>query len=204
MKKNIINKILSTKFFVILVICMLLSCGVFVGVKTVFETKSGLKKLGFEDIGELVTQSAYATNMKMLDKSKEVFGISIPFTQTKYIYSYDFIIKAGVNFSEIEYKVDEEKKLISVKIPEVKVLSNEIQLDSFKVYHEEESMFTPISLSQNNFSMLELQNEAEKTAVNNGLLKNAEENAEIILKSFFAQKYNLNEYSIQFTKYKDN
>ena len=85
-----------------------------------------------------------------------------------------------------------------MKLPEVKVLSNEIDLDSFEVYLEDESIFQQITLEENNEAMAELKDRAEENAVANGLLEKARENAETILTSFFAQVYDLDEYEIVF------
>ena len=48
------------------------------------------------------------------------------------------MIKAGYDFKDIKWSEKGDK--IEVTLPEVKVLSNEIDLDSFKVYHEELQM----------------------------------------------------------------
>ena len=160
---------------------------------------SATSKLGFEDIGEMATQSAYCKETSMQEADRNILGVHIPFTQSKYIYSYDVTIKAGYDFGEIEWSVDEEKKIIQVKLPEAKVLSNEIDLDSLKIYHEEESIFRPITLEENNTAMKNLQETAEKDAIANGLLENAESNAKTILKAFFAQAFDLEEYEVQFS-----
>lgn len=160
---------------------------------------SATSKLGFEDIGEMATQSAYCTEISMTEADRELFGISIPFTQSKYIYSYDVEIKAGYDFGKIQWSVDEETKTIEVKLPEAQILSNEIDLDSFKVYYEKESIFRPITLEENNTAMKELQETAEKDAIENGLLENARTNAETILKVFFAKGFDLEKYEIHFS-----
>ena len=160
---------------------------------------SDTSKLGFEDIGEMATQSAYCTEISMTEAERELFGISIPFTQSKYIYSYDVAIKAGYDFGKIQWSVDEETKTIEVKLPEVQILSNEIDLDSFKVYYEKESIFRPITLEDINTAMQELQETAEKDAIENGLLENARTNAETILKAFFAKGFDLEKYEIHFS-----
>ena len=95
--------------------------------------------------------------------------------------------------------MDEETKTIEVKLPEAQILSNEIDLDSFKVYYEKESIFRPITLEENNTAMKELQETAEKDAVANGLLENARTNAETILKAFFAKGFDLEKYEIHFS-----
>ena len=190
------------KLFVLLALVAAVAVGgpfFWIAVRDNLSFYSDTSKLGFEDIGEMATQSAYCTEVSLTEADRELFGLSIPFTQSKYIYSYDVIIKAGYDFSEIQWSVDEGKKQIKVKLPEVKVLSNEIDLDSFKVYYEKESIFRPISLEENNTAMKELQKTAEKDAIGNGLLENAQANAETILKAFFAKAFDLQKYEIQFS-----
>ena len=126
-------------------------------------------RLGFEDIGEMATQAAYTTQVNVTEGSRVLWGVTIPFTQSKYIYSYDVTIKAGIDFGGIDWDLDEEQKTIRVTMPETRVLSSEINLDSFKVYHESESIFHHITLEENNAALQELQHNAEETAIANGL-----------------------------------
>lgn len=163
---------------------------------TIFQVKT--TRLGFEDIGELVTQSAYTTVVESTDDANKLFGIDIPFTQTKYIYSYDVIINAGYDFSQVKWKVIDNK--IEVEVPEPIIISNEIDLDSLVVYHEQESIFNQVSIAQNNQALQNLKKTAEQDAINNGLLVQARENAERILSGFFGQVYDLEEYEIVFTE----
>ena len=158
-------------------------------------------RLGFQNVGELATQSAYCTEISMTEADRELFGLHIPFTQSKYIYSYDVVIKAGYDFGKIiwEVKKDGEKKIIQVYLPEPKIISNEIVDGSFKVYHEEESIFRPITLEETNSALEELKQNAEDNAVANGLLDNAKENAQALIRNFFAQEYDLTEYQIRFS-----
>lgn len=134
--------------------------------------------------------------MNVTEASRELFGFSIPFTQSKYIYSYDIIIKAGYDFEKIEWEVNDHT--IEVKMPEAKILSSEIDLDSFKVYHEDESAFRQVTLDENNEALKSMQEKAENDAVANGLLENAKSNAETILTGFFGGSYNLDEYTLTF------
>lgn len=168
------------------------------GLKSVFFTESNITRLGFEDIGELATQVAYCTEVNVTEASQELWGFKIPFTQSKYIYSYGVTVKAGIDFQKIQWEQDKKNKVIRVELPEVKVLSCEIDPESFKLYHEAESVFRQITLEENNEAMIGLKDSAEKNAVANGLLTNAEENAKEILKGFFGQAFDLEEYRIEF------
>ena len=185
----------KTAVKIILVIIVLLV--IVLGVGKYFMTESKTTKIGFEDIGELATQSAYCTEVNVTEAARELFGVEIPFTESKYIYSYDIVIKAGFNFEEIEWKLNDHR--IEVNLPETKILSSEINLDSFKLYHEDESIFRQITMDENNEALKSMQENAEKDAVANGLLDNARANAETILTGFFAGAYDMDEYEIVFT-----
>lgn len=149
--------------------------------------ESKMTKFGFEDIGELATQEMIGTVVHTEKTAQSLFGMEIPFTQSQYIYSYDFDIKAGYDFSYIKYEIkdDEENKEILIYLPEAKILSTEILTDSFEVYYEKESIFKRITLSDNNTALKDMKKLAEDNAVSNGIYEKAKSNAEIILKAFF-------------------
>ncbi|MGN0396490.1 MAG: DUF4230 domain-containing protein [Candidatus Fimimorpha sp.] len=194
-KSNFLEIHLMKKTIIGAVIILVIAVAA-IGLREINQFEGKTTKIGFEDIGELVTQSAYCTEINVTEDSRKLFGLTIPFTQSKYIYSYDVIIKAGLDFKKIEWS--EKDNRIEVRLPEVKVLSNEIDMDSFKVYHEDESIFAKITLSENNEAMKNLKQTAEKNAIANGLLENAISNAKTLLTGFFGNVYNLEEYEITF------
>lgn len=197
-KSNRLLAKLSKKILLALILILALII-VYLGIGKPFLTDSKTTKLNFENIGELATQSAYATEVNVTDASRDLFGVPIPFTQSKSIYSYDVIIKAGFDFEKIDYAVKEKDQIITVKLPQPKILSSEIDPDSFKVFHESESLFRNITLDEQNEALKKLKTRAEKDAVHNGLLDNAKTNAEAILKAFFASEYDLKKYEITFS-----
>lgn len=181
---------------IVLATAVVIVCGGFFGMKALLSSESKTTKIGFENIGELATQSAYCTQVNVTDASREFNGVTIPFTQSKYVYSYDFVIKAGFDFGEIEW--EKKGNTIEVRLPEAKILSNEIDLDSFQVYVEDESIFRQITLEENNEALETLKQDAQDNAVANGLLDNARENAQTILRGFFASAYDPEDYDIVF------
>ncbi|MBQ3601120.1 MAG: DUF4230 domain-containing protein [Lachnospiraceae bacterium] len=195
MKRLLASQIGKYVFFAILVVVIL--GGLAMGLKKVISFDSKTTKIGYEDMGELATQSAYCTEVNVTDASRKLWKIEIPFTQSKYIYSYDFIIKAGFDFEQITCKEVGENKVI-VTMPEVKVLSNELVDGSFKVFHEDESIFRQVTLEENNEALENMKKNAEKNAIANGLYDNAKENAEVILRGFLSGLYDLDVYTIEF------
>lgn len=166
------------------------------GFKVSHTTESKTTKLGFEDIGEFATQSAYCTEVSSTANARKLFGHNLPFTQSKIVFSYDVVIKAGYDFSAITWDVHDTT--ITVKLPEVKVLSCEVKEDSFKKYVEDESIFTPFTLDDNNNAMKTLKETAQTDAIANGLYENARSNAETMLTTFFSSAYDMDQYTIEF------
>lgn len=191
-KQSVIKKIV----FAAIALAVIIAAAI--GLKKFISFDNKTTKIGFEDIGELATQVAYCTEVNVTQASRDFFGVTIPFTESKYIYSYDIEIKAGLDFCSIDWSVDEATSTINVTLPEIKILSSSIDPDSFKLYHEAESIFREITMEENNAALASLKEAAEQDAIANGLIENAEENAKAILTGFFGNVYDLKEYSIQF------
>ena len=190
----------TVRVLVILVVVAAILAAGGIGLRKAFFTESDTKELGFQDIGELATQVAYSTEVSMTEASRNFFGVEIPFTQSKYIYSYTVVVRAGLDFDQIKYTVNDTEKTIRVTLPEMKVLSCEIDPDSFKLYHEAESIFRQIGMEENNAALVTLRESAEENAVANGLLDNARANAEALLTGFFSQGYDLTEYTVTYAE----
>ena len=148
---------------------------------------------------ELATQSAYCTEVSTIEADQKLGDFSIPFTQSRYVYSYDVVVKAGLDFSAVKVDLDEPAAAVRVTLPEVRILSAEIDYDSFQVYVEDESIFRPITLEETNAATNSLVETAKTDAVANGLLDNARENAEALLTAFLQSELDLSEYEIEFS-----
>lgn len=194
-KTTFIKQYFMGKLMVSIIIVLAIT-GIIIGLQKFVFSDSKITKIGFEDIGELATQSVYCTEVNVTDASRKLFGVDIPFIRSKYIYSYDIVIKAGYDFEEIEWEAD--GTTIKVKLPEARVLSSDIDMDSFKLYHEDESVFRQITMTENNDAIKTMKEKAEKDSIAKGLLDNARSNAETILTGFFANAYDLKEYEIVF------
>ena len=176
MSRNKLQKVLDIKFIIAVIIIILL-CAVLVytrkEAKSNYVSDEKITEIGFENIGELATQSVTTTTVRVETKDLKLFNVSIPLTQSKYIYTYNTTIKAGINFSDVKWQLgdtDDTSHNIYVDIPEVKTLSADIDLDSFKVLHEENNIFSPITLTEHNDSLIQLRENALSDAINSGLI----------------------------------
>jgi len=183
---------------VLIVLCALLISSLAIGINVVTTVKSRTVNFGLKDIGELSTQVGYFTNVQVINGSRQLWGTDIPLTQSKYVFSYDGIIKAGLDFESIEVNVNDISHTIRVRLPEMKILSYEIDTDSLEIYDETNSIFTPLSINDVNLSLIDMKEESRGKAISNGILDNARSNAETLIKGFLAASYDLQAYSITF------
>lgn len=181
----------------VLVLALATSTVVF-GVKVMRDISSKTVEFSLKDIGELATQVGYYTSVQTHKNDVDLWGIKIPFTQSKYIYSYDGKIKVGFDFEKIEVNVDKVGKKITVKLPEPKVISNEIKQDSLQIYDESQNIFTPLKLADVNKAQEEMKEKGLETAINNGIFENAVEHAKLLLEKFLEKTYDNQQYKIEF------
>lgn len=159
-------------------------------------------KLDFESLGLLVTQESNMTivNNYKADKKVKVFSIefSQPFSNVQQIYSYDVQICAGIDFTKVEYEIDESTKTIQVKLPEVVTISKALDNDSFQLYYEKESAFKKVTITEFNDQQGSLVDQAEETAIAKGLYDNALVNAKLIIKNIIYQFSAYSDYTVTF------
>ena len=187
------------------VLCIVLGCACFIGGRLSAGSGSETPRLDavvletqIRDISELASVTYTYTNMAQFESSNDFYGVKIPFTQTEIIYSYDVAVKAGLDFDQVEWEVNDEAKEIQVTMPEIRVLSSEVDLESFKLYHENWSNFRPIRTEEFSAAAQAMKVEAQNRAVENGLLDNAQENAERVIQGFIHQNFDPQEYKIVF------
>ena len=142
-----INRNLFLICLVIILICITIIAGMLVQTKK-NRTESRTVAFGLRDIGELVTQAGYFTNVQKQNEDQKLFGMSVPFTTSQYIFSYDGVVKAGLDFSKIEVQIDDANKLATVKLPKIEIFDISIDNESLKIYDESQSIFTPLHISQ--------------------------------------------------------
>ena len=168
------------------------------GLNHTVENTSRTTKFGWEDIGELATQAGYFTNIQVIREARDLWGWEIPGTQSKRIFSYDGVVKAGIDFSGITVAADEETMTVRVHIPAAHILSIEVDEKSLEVYDETSSVFTPLTVDTMNNSMIALKEETRQTAYDNHLLENAASNAELLIKTMLYATYTPDVYTFVF------
>lgn len=136
-----------------------------------------------QEIGELGTAKYYYTNMGRYENTLQLGGKNIPFTQKMFIISYDGTIKAGVEVKDI--KVTLKDREIRIAIPQAKILSHDVDMDSVTVFDEKNSIFNGLATEDVTRFLNDQKLQMEAKAVDNGILEDARENAGNSLKALY-------------------
>ena len=154
---------------------------------------------GLNDIGQLVTEEYYFTEVVSYSSIKKLFNIQLGITASSFLASYDGVVTAGLDFTGIRILKDETDKVILVTLPKAQILHVDIDPDSFELYSEKEGLGNPISMADYNASLVELENSAREKAIKIGVVERADENARRIIRNFISGLIDPAAYSIQFT-----
>ncbi|MBP3263104.1 DUF4230 domain-containing protein [Pseudobutyrivibrio sp.] len=162
---------------------------------TSYTTDFSIIEDGLNDMGFLITQEYYFTQLEEYTKNKK---IAFWTSKTSFTYSYDGVVEAGVDFSNVKVSVDEKEKIINISIPDAEIHAVTVDEDSFKEYDSDNKFWNPIKPKDFNNAQKEFKENAKSNAINKGLLEKADAQAKTIIKNFVFQLVDVNEYSIEF------
>ena len=151
---------------------------------------------GLQNMGILITQEYYFTQVETYTKEKNVLGF-IP-SSSEIAYSYDGTVTAGMDFEKIEISKDEASKTIFVDIPDSEIQTVNIDKSTFKVYSEKDSLWNPMKLEDYNISLAEFEEAAKKKALDSGIIGRSDEQAKALIGNFIKEFPQVNGYKIEF------
>lgn len=128
------------------------------------------------EISELASVTYRYTNMAQFENSSDFYGVTLPFTTKKFILTYDGTIKAGIDLDQV--RIDVTGNAVTVRLPEARILSHEIDEDSVEIFDEKTSIFNPFTVEDFTAFQAEQKQEIEEKALERGLLEEAAEQAE--------------------------
>jgi hypothetical protein len=104
---------------------------------------------------------------------------------------------AGIDFTKIQIDKNDIKKIITVTLPDVEIISSDVDQNSFQLYDEKNNIFNPISVTDVTDSFTDLKNSEEKNAIEKGLFDRASANAILLVENFMHGSYDIEDYEIQ-------
>ncbi|MBQ2952256.1 MAG: DUF4230 domain-containing protein [Clostridia bacterium] len=155
------------------------------------QRQSRLLGTRLRDIGEMAVEEARVTLVHCTREPRRLFGMELPLMREQCIFAIDVVVKAGFNFDEIHVQVDNFRRRITLRLPEMRILSSAVDYGSMQIYDEKTGVFARPKLEWHKESMLELCHEAEAKARVYGILDRARDSARLRLEAFVGQLYDL-------------
>lgn len=198
-RKNIIKKI---KNIFTTALAILLLVGIFaLGIKfsNSFSNREIVLDFGFKNVGQLVTQEWYGRILEDSKKDRKLFNsISIPFTESRLIFSLDVEVLAGLDFNEIETEILNDEKTVKVKLPHAQVYKSYEVSNSFEVYLDDESWFSNINAEEQQSLKTKIVEKGKQTAIDTQILTKADDNAKIIIKNMINNIEQTKDFKVEF------
>lgn len=129
-------------------------------------------------MSELAVVTYTYTELGQYESSKEFYGVKMPFTTNRFLLTYDGVIKAGIDMTEVKVDVDQGVKTVTVTLPQAEILSHEIDEDSVKIYDEKTSIFNAFTIEDYTSFYADQKKTVEKKARDKGLMSEAQTQAE--------------------------
>lgn len=148
------------------------------------------------DMGELAVEEARITLVHCTREPRRLFGRELPLMREQCIFAVDAVIRAGFDFDAIGVQVSSLRRRITLRLPEMRILSNAIDYESMQVYDEKTGVFARPKLEWHRDSMLHLCREAEEKVREYGLFERAKASARLRLEAFVGQLYDLTAYTL--------
>ena len=164
--------------------------------RVLISTSSETIRDGLSNMGVLITQEYYFTQVETYSKEKNIF-IVIP-TRSGFTYSYDGAVFAGVDFEKIGVQTDEDRKVVTVDLPPSEIQTVSIDRDTFKIYSEKESIWNPLKLEDYNISLAEFEDAAKEKALGSGILERSDQQAQKLVSEFIVSLPATNGYTVEF------
>lgn len=147
---------------------------------------SATVKESVKTVGELATKEYAYTNIGSIDEHDNIkiffdTGIAMPFTHKSAIVSMDGKIKVGIDMDQVEIDVNNFTRFITITIPKAKILSNELDEKSAKVYDETTELFSNITIEDNGKIRQEIKNGAIESVKKSNIFNEADEQAELMI-----------------------
>lgn len=164
--------------------------------KVVISVSTDTIQDGLANMGVLITQEYYFTQVEKYAKEKTFLKFIT--SSSEFMYSYDGAVMAGIDFEKIEIKTDEDRKIITVDMPDSEIQAVTIDKNTFKIYSEKDSLWNPLKLEDYNISLVEFEDAAKEKAIASGILGRSDEQARNLVREFISSLPNTGEYTISF------
>lgn len=146
---------------------------------TVSNVKTELK-----EAKDLVSTKVFYKDADTYENHKTAFDVKMPFTSTNAVFTYTGTVLIGVNLDNVYTNIDNDNKTITITLPSVEILANDIDFDSFEYYKDDQSIFNIPSMEQYTQLLAELkEKKRDEILSNTEIMEQAKVNSQNAIKS---------------------
>lgn len=190
-------------FFGLLALIVIIFGSYFIGMKggllkTETKVSSDIIKNQILSVKELTTLKYKYTNVGSFENQQEFYGMKLPFTQKKFIISYDGDVNAGINLEEAKVSLNEADKKINIQIPHAVILNHVIDEDSLTIFDEKNSIFNQLEIKDFSDFRKDEMKKVEKELEEKGFLQEADQKTKEAIVEILKINPLLEEYTIEF------
>ena len=190
-------------FFGLLALIVIIFGSYFIGMKggllkTETKVSSDIIKNQILSVKELTTLKYKYTNVGSFENQQEFYGMKLPFTQKKFIISYDGEVNAGINLEEAQVSLNEADKKIKIQIPHAEILNHVIDEDSLTIFDEKHSIFNQLEVKDFSDFRKDEMKKVEKELEEKGFLQEADKKTKEAIVEILKINPLLEEYTIEF------
>jgi hypothetical protein len=149
---------------------------------------------------DLVTTRYIYKDLVKYDSTKQLFGVDIALTSDIEVYSYKGTVSLGFDLSKARcVRIDENDKIIYLSLPDVEIVANEIDANSFESIYSVDSVFNENQMGEV-YSMIDelKQQHAEEALSNEELIDTTINNAQTVLTGLLTTSDATGGYSVVF------
>jgi hypothetical protein len=153
-----------------------------------------------ESASDLITTRYFYTDAEVYEDYKTVLGRKVPFTTDRQVFTYSGQVSLGIDVSQIKFAVDEETKTVTIYLPGIQVVANEIDGDSFMVELNEDSVLNDSNVKDFGELTDELkQKQAERVLGNDEFMAEAQANSVRAITELFESSTLVEGYAVVVT-----
>ena len=147
-------------------------------------------------VNKLTTLEYVYTNVGVYEKSDKLFNtnISLPFTTDKTLYTYSGKISYGVDFKDVSFDVDNERKIITVHYSAPTMLSHDMD-QGFEFYDIKKAVFNKSDFNDFEEFRTNLKADLEKKLMEDSeFMSNVKVNTEKAVESILTASGQIDDY----------
>ena len=142
------------------------------------------------EISELASlRYDYEGDASFNGESKKIFDFEIPFSSKSMRVYYKGTIKMGSDLAGLDVDMNEDNTKLIITIPHSKILSHEIDNDSWEIRDVKNGLFNRVTLEDNNEFIKEQKKIMENKVKKDGRLEEADEKTAKQLANFMTMSY---------------